>query len=180
VDTNLPPVQESRPITNRERMAMHATEKMCAGCHSLIDPIGFGFEKFDAVGMHHEKARLLFMPSIRNMVAARTAKPKIVDLDVDTTGVITGLKDSHFTNPREIGELLARTPECQECMVKQVFRYMAGREETPPDTPMLLHAFQDFRNSQFHFKDMVISLIKGREFPPPSKDLNVASNYKTQ
>ena len=31
VDTNLPPVEESRPVTNRERMAMHATNKMCAG-----------------------------------------------------------------------------------------------------------------------------------------------------
>jgi Protein of unknown function (DUF1588)/Protein of unknown function (DUF1592) len=45
VDTNLPPVEESRPMTNRERMAMHATNKMCASCHGLIDPIGFAFEK---------------------------------------------------------------------------------------------------------------------------------------
>ena len=180
VDTNLPPVQESKPVTNRERMAMHATDKMCAGCHTLIDPIGFGFEKFDAIGMHHDKATLLFMPVVEDAVKARSAKPKEVYLDVDTTGVITGLQNAKFSNPREIGELLARTPECQECIVKQVFRYMAGRLETPADRPLLNQAFEDFRNSHFHFQELLISLAKGREFPPANKDLHVASNNQTQ
>jgi len=180
VDTNLPPVEESRPVTNRERMAMHATNKMCAGCHTLIDPIGFGFEKFDAIGMHHDKARLLFMPVVEDAVKARSAKPKEVYLDVDTTGVITGLQDAKFSNPREIGELLARTAECQECIVKQVFRYMTGRLETPADRPVLNKAFEDFRNSHFRFQELLISLAKGREFPPAGKELHVARNNQTQ
>jgi len=176
VDTNLPPVEESRPITNRERMAMHATNKMCAGCHSLIDPIGFGFEKFDAIGMHHEKAQLLFMPEVKDAVKARTAKPKEVLLDVDTTGVIAGLRDARFSNPREIGELLARTNECQECVVKQVFRYMAGRMETPADRPMLSQAVENFRESNFQFQEILASLAKGREFPSAGKAFHVAHN----
>ena len=180
VDTNLPPVEESRPVTNRERMAMHATNKMCAGCHSLIDPIGFGFEKFDAIGMHHDKAKLLFMPVVEDAVKARSAKPKEVYLDVDTTGVITGLQDAKFSNPREIGELLARTTECQECIVKQVFRYMTGRLETPADRPLLNQAFEDFRKSHFRFQELLVSLAKGREFPPASKELHVARNNQTQ
>ena len=180
VDTNLPPVTEAQPVTNRQRMSMHATNKMCAGCHNLIDPIGFAFEKFDAIGMHHDKAQLLFMPVSRNAVAARTAKPKEVLLDVDTTGVITGLKGAQFTNPREVGVLLARTPECQQCIVKQVFRYMAGRQETPADRPVLNRAFEDFRDSQFRFQDMLVSLIKAREFGPASKETHVAGNYQAQ
>ena len=180
VDTNLPPVEEAQPVTNRQRMAMHATNKMCAGCHNLIDPIGFAFEKFDAIGMHHDKAILLFMPKSKNAVAARTAKPDEVYLDVDTTGFITGLKDAHFTNPREVGELLARTPECQQCIVKQVFRYMAGRPETPADRPVLNQAFADFRDSQFRFQEMLVSLIKAREFGPASKEIHVATNYQAQ
>src|SRR6185295_15756332 len=31
VDTNLPPIEESKPVTNRERMAAHTTVQMCAG-----------------------------------------------------------------------------------------------------------------------------------------------------
>ena len=56
--------EEARPMTNRERLAVHATNQTCAGCHSLIDPIGFGFEKFDAIGMRREKHKLLFYPSL--------------------------------------------------------------------------------------------------------------------
>ena len=28
---------------------MHKSSPACAGCHQLIDPIGFGLEKFDAI-----------------------------------------------------------------------------------------------------------------------------------
>lgn len=35
--------------TTRERFSMHATAD-CAGCHQLIDPLGFAFEGFDAMG----------------------------------------------------------------------------------------------------------------------------------
>jgi hypothetical protein len=177
VDTNLPPVEESRPITNRERISMHATNQACAGCHSLIDPIGFGFEKFDAIGMRHEKARLLFHPPVIDVVADRKAKPKEVELDLDTRGAVAGLKDSQFTSPRQLGELLARTPECQDCIVRQVFRYMAGRLETPADKPLLTRAAEDFRSSQFRFKELEVSLVKGREFPLAARGVHVARNH---
>ena len=143
VDTNLPPVEESKPVTNRERLAMHATNKMCASCHNLIDPIGFGFEKFDAIGMRREKHKLLFYPNVTG-VAARRAKPKEVDLELDTKGWVAGFANSEFTSPRELGELLAKSPQCQECMVKQVFRYMAGRQDTPADRPVLNQALEAF------------------------------------
>ena len=65
VNTNLPPVTEAQPMTNRDRMAMHATSKACAGCHNLVDPIGFGFEKFDAIGQRRDKLKLTFGESFR-------------------------------------------------------------------------------------------------------------------
>src|SRR5262249_5525849 len=46
VNTNLTPVTEVRPQTNRDRMREHVTNPSCSTCHNLIDPIGFGFEKF--------------------------------------------------------------------------------------------------------------------------------------
>jgi len=170
VDTNLPPIEEARPVTNRERLAAHTTNKTCAGCHSLIDPIGFGFEKFDAIGMRREQHKLLFYPDLHG-VAARRAKPKEVLLDLDTKGAVAGIPDSQFSSPRQLGELLARTPACQECVVKQVFRYMAGRQDTPADKPLLNQAFDDFRKSEFRFKELVVSLVSGRS--------NDASDHKT-
>ena len=38
-------------LTTRERLAAHQEEPQCASCHRKIDPIGFGLENFDAVGL---------------------------------------------------------------------------------------------------------------------------------
>lgn len=177
VNANLAPVEESKPVTNRERLAAHTNNTMCAGCHNLIDPIGLGLEKFDAIGMRREKHKLLFYPVLESMVAARTAKPKIVELDLDTSGVVTGLKDSQFTSPRQLGQLLAGTSQCQECIVKQVFRYMAGRLDTPADRPLLNRALQDFQDSRFRFKELLVALTKTRELVPARREAHVASNH---
>ena len=41
--------------------------------------------------------------------------------------------------------MLAASPQCQECVVKQYFRYVAGRTETPADRPLIRSVFEDFR-----------------------------------
>jgi hypothetical protein len=176
VDTNLPPIEESKPVTNRERLAMHAGNQMCAGCHTLIDPIGFGFEKFDAIGMRREKHKLLFYPNLTG-VAARRAKPKEIELELDTKGRVAGIPNSEFSSPRELGEVLARTAQCQECVVKQVFRYMSGRQDTPADRPVLNQALEAFRKSDYRFKELMVALARLREFPDSGRTTNVAGNH---
>ena len=50
---NVPPLAsdgESAPRTLRQRMEAHRASPACAGCHSVMDPIGFALENFDAVG----------------------------------------------------------------------------------------------------------------------------------
>ncbi len=42
---------EGELLTTRERLRLHQEEPQCASCHRRIDPIGFGLENFDAVGM---------------------------------------------------------------------------------------------------------------------------------
>jgi hypothetical protein len=155
---------------------MHAGNKMCAGCHNLIDPIGFGFEKFDAIGMRREKHKLLFYPNLTG-VAARRSKPKEIDLDLDTKGWVAGLPNSDFTSPRELGDLLAKSPQCQECLVKQVFRYMSGRQDTPADRPVLTQALDEFRKSDYRFKELMVALVKSRESSDSRRTVNVASHH---
>src|SRR5262249_4256627 len=36
----------------RQRMEQHRTNPACASCHARMDPIGFAFENFDAVGRY--------------------------------------------------------------------------------------------------------------------------------
>lgn len=163
VNTNLPPITEAKPQTNRERLRDHLLNPSCATCHNLIDPIGFGFEKFDAVGARREKFRLMFTAGDDH--GGRRAQPKPVELEMDTTGYVAGIPNSQFTSPRELGAVLAKSPFCQECVVKQYFRYTAGRMETAADRPLLRRVFSEFQQSQFHFKELMISLVRAREFP---------------
>ena len=109
-------------------MSEHVENKFCANCHNLIDPIGFGFEKFDAVGARREQYELIFRSGYHGEEKKR--EPKKVALAMDTKGWVAGIPQSEFTSPRELGAVLARSPQCQECMVKQYFRYIAGRSET--------------------------------------------------
>jgi hypothetical protein len=41
----------TKPLPVRERLEQHRKDPNCAGCHKLMDPIGFALENFDAVGL---------------------------------------------------------------------------------------------------------------------------------
>jgi hypothetical protein len=156
VDTNLPEASEDRPLTNKERLGVHLSSPACASCHTLIDPIGFGFEKFDAIGGRREAAKLVFQE--------RKGKesPRTIELPLDTAGYVAGIKASEFYSPRELGAVLARSETCQECIVKQLFRFTIGRMETPADRPLINRLAQGFRQSQFRFKELMLSLAVQR------------------
>ncbi|HVW85583.1 MAG TPA: DUF1592 domain-containing protein [Bryobacteraceae bacterium] len=172
VNTNLPEVTEDKPKTNRERMAEHTTNETCARCHSLIDPIGFGFEKFDATGARREKLELVF----RKGEGEKRKVAKKIQIDLDTTGQVAGIRDSGFSSPQELGAILAKSDICQECVVKQYFRYVAGRTETIADRRLLARVFDDFRNSGFRFKELIISMVLNREFPE-GQELHAANHH---
>jgi hypothetical protein len=173
VNTNLPAVTEAKPQTNRDRMRVHLSDASCATCHNLIDPIGYGFEKFDAVGGRRDKMTLVFGGGMRN----RAAPAKTIELDLDTSGTVAGIPDSQFRSPRELGGVLARAPQCQECVAKQYFRYIAGRMETPADTPVIAKAIAAFRNSRFRFTELMIALVQAREFPTNEGVTHVANSH---
>jgi hypothetical protein len=174
VNTNLAPSTEAHPQTNRDRMSEHVENKFCATCHNLIDPIGFGLERFDAVGARRDQYELLFRTGYHG---GKRHEPKRVLLPLNTKGWVAGLPQSEFSSPRELGAILARSPQCQECMVKQYFRYVAGRGETPADGALIRRTLEDFRTSGFHFKDLIVSLIRNREFPEGEGTTHVASNH---
>jgi len=176
VDTNLPPSTEAHPQTNRERMAAHTTEAVCASCHGLIDPIGWGFEKFDPIGARRETYRLTFASGLRAEGGGR-GRMNVVNLPLNTSGNVLGLKDANFSSPRELGAILAANRQCQECVVKQFFRYTAGRMETPADGPIIARALNDFRNSNFKFKELIVSLVLAREFPGEERSDRGATHY---
>jgi hypothetical protein len=157
VNTVLPTVTQDAPLTNRQRLDVHLNSEACSNCHRLIDPIGLGLEQFNAIGAFQEKMPLVF--GSRRGGDNRGREPKTIELDLDTTGYIQGIEGSTFTTPRQLGRLLADSPACHKAIVKQLFRYAAGREETPQDQPVLDSLVAKFQDSGFKFRELVIALV---------------------
>lgn len=159
VNSTLPPVTVAKPMTNRQRLQEHLLNRTCAGCHQLMDPIGFGFERFDAIGQFQKKQAVMVMPPDRKM------RPIRLELEIDPRASISGIPNSDFSSPRDLGQILANSGVCQTCMVKQLFRYVYGRQETDADQPLLASALEVFRKSGFHWKELMVyyatSLAKG-------------------
>jgi hypothetical protein len=161
VNAVLPAVTENTPLTNRQRLEVHLNSESCAGCHRLIDPIGLGFEQYNAIGAFSPKMSLVFASRGDE---ARGRRPTMMELDLDTSAYIQGVENSNFSTPKELGQILADSPACQKCIVKQLFRYALGREETEADQPVIEMLVTRFRESGFRFRELVVALVTSELF----------------
>ncbi len=160
VNTNLPdPATADAARAKRERLLQHVENQSCSGCHRLMDPIGFGLEKYDAVGAWRDKETVEIYSGSGE---GRRSKP--VNVDITATGEIAGVPNSTFEDSRALGKVLAASPICQDCVVKQVFRYAFGRPEAAPDRSTIAAAAATFRSSGFKFKEVLISLVRSPQF----------------
>lgn len=113
---NPPPPDPS--ATTRERWEQHSADPTCSGCHAQIDPIGFTFEEFDAVGQHRteENGRA-----------------------VDPTGgaPAIGKDDGTLAGAADLARAIAESPEAVSCFARQWLRFTLGRLETDTDDASL-------------------------------------------
>jgi len=106
-----PPTVDPR-LSTRQRFQQHTADGFCATCHLNMDPIGFGFEHYDATGRWR-------------------------DIDggqpVDATGMLAGTDvDGPFDGAAQLASKLAGSSEVAACSATQWFRYAFGRSEALP------------------------------------------------
>ncbi len=164
VNATLPTVTDEKPQTTRERLSIHLSNPACASCHSLVDPVGFGFEKFDAIGKHREAELVVIAPTADELKTRRKLKPTEYRLPIESKGYLRGLQKAEFASPRELGQVLAAEASCQKCVVKQLFRWASGRHEETADTPEIEAVYQRFRESQFQFQELIIAIATSDSF----------------
>lgn len=93
-------------LTTRERFAQHTDDPACAGCHQLIDPIGFGFEHYDGIGRYRADDE---------------------GFPVDASGAVVGVGEGlAFDGVGELGAILAEAPEVARCYSRQWMRFGMG------------------------------------------------------
>ncbi|MBK8239042.1 MAG: DUF1592 domain-containing protein [Deltaproteobacteria bacterium] len=122
VDTQLPAPDPTK--TQREQLEELTANQPCSGCHRVINPPGFAFDHYDAIGRWRDDDR---------------------GLSIDPSGTIaTGDAQGSFADHTELAALLAESDTVRECMVRQWFHYAYGRGEGELDacsTDALADAF---------------------------------------
>jgi hypothetical protein len=104
--------------TTRERFAQHSSDPACASCHTYIDPVGFGFERFDGLGR------------ARNTENGRPIDAQGDMVDVERLGAGT---HAPFSSLPELGRTLANAESTKTCFAKQYFRFVRGYRESSDD-----------------------------------------------
>ncbi|MBN4059048.1 DUF1592 domain-containing protein [Endomicrobium sp. AH-315-J14] len=132
VDTSLPEPSEVMP-TLRDRIQDHLVNPNCNACHSYMDPIGLGLERFDGLAQY------------------RTTEN---DFPIDASGVLDGVA---FANARELGAVLREHPEFVHCLVRHMYRYANGTLEGDEDKAQIDRLSLEFRED-YGFK--ITSLMK--------------------
>lgn len=123
---NIPPAPTVTPgVSTRERAAQHEADPTCAGCHLLLDQVGFGFENYDALGRYRTEDG---------------GKP------IDASGQLVGTRDANgpFNGVQELAEKLAGSAEVKECVTRQWFRFAMARFEQPVDGCSMKSVLDDF------------------------------------
>jgi hypothetical protein len=164
LNASLPPVTDEKPVGARERLKEHLSNQVCASCHALVDPIGFGFERFDAIGRYREKENIIIYPMADQMVKRTKLKPTEYRLEIQAEGQVRGIANSTFRAPRELAAILAKEEACQKCAVKQLFRYATGRLEEPEDRRVIDGVLERFRASGFKFRELILGLATSEVF----------------
>lgn len=130
VNTSLPAIPKDA-MTARDRLTQHRANPSCAGCHSLMDPLGLALEQFDGLGAFRQ---------------TENGKP------IDPSGELDGMQ---FRDARELAAVLAMRPGTADCFVRTVLRYARGALENDSEAPLLTALGGEFQTAGFRLPDLI-------------------------
>jgi hypothetical protein len=149
VDTSLPaPDPNAPPKTLRERLEIHRDQAACAGCHNLMDPIGFAFEHFDAIGAYRDvDEQGLTLDSAT---------------DIDGTPVASG---------DEVGAVMAQMPAASACIAQRFYEHAGAHLVAPGEWDALEQVVDGFVTSEYDFRSLVVAVVVNDGFRYASREV---------
>jgi len=143
---NIPELEElhtsDKPMTLRERLAVHRSNPQCASCHDKMDPLGFGFENYDATGAWRD---------------SEVGKP------VDASGVLPS--GATFTGPVELKDILiSRKDDFAKTLASQLLIYALGRGPIVTDKCVVESAIQSAKEKEYRFSEFVRAIVLSYPF----------------
>jgi hypothetical protein len=90
-------------LTTRQRVALQTKPSACSSCHSLINPLGFSLETYDAIGSLRDKEN---------------------GMPIDASGGYQspGGQQVRFQGPRDLARFLAQSEEVHTAFVERLFQ----------------------------------------------------------
>ncbi len=149
--------------TTRERFAQHTEDPTCAGCHSLIDPVGLAFETYDHLGRYRSEEN---------------------GLPIDDSGTLPGTREEairgDFKGALELGQRLAGSQQLSDCLVTQWYRYGSGRVEQDVDLCSVARGRIAMFESGGNLRELLVALATSDAFMYRTQTVDVASGDNTE
>jgi hypothetical protein len=140
VNPTLPDLTE--PMTLRERLEeAHLSVESCAGCHNLMDPIGFAFEGFDPIGAYRTEDN---------------------GFPIDSSGAVTGIGE--FAHAADLAALVRDDPRLPRCLVDQVYTSALGFTSAPDQDAPLADVNGAFASSDHNMRALLVELTTSPVF----------------
>ena len=126
-------------MTTRERVAHQTKEVNCIGCHSVINPLGFSLENFDAVGRFRESEK---------------DKP----INAETVYITPKAEEITFTGAKDLASYLVNSPEAHRSFIEKLFEHFVKQPVYAfgPDT--LDELYENFKGSDYNVKQLIVKI----------------------
>jgi hypothetical protein len=132
----------AKSMTMRERLAVHRENPACAGCHNIMDPIGFAFENYDAVGRW------------------RTAED---GTPIDATGSLPD--GSKFAGADGLQQTLLKRPELfAATFAEKLLTYGLGRGIDTYDAPAVRRIVRQAAAGNYRFSSFILGIVNSAPF----------------
>lgn len=145
-NVEIKPPEVDPNVRGRERFNQHRDDPLCAGCHAMMDPIGFGLEGYDAIGRYRAKEGN--------------------NLTVDTSGdlVDAGEISGAFNGGPELAQKLASSEVVKGCFARQMFSYAIARNYGDDDACAIAFIENKFSEANGDLKELLVALSLSDNF----------------
>jgi hypothetical protein len=127
-------------MTMRERLEQHQEDPSCAGCHAMIDPIGFGLENYDGIGRFRTEDN---------------GSP------IDASATLDGVS---FDRAAGLGALVAESPDSASCLVRNLYRHATGHIETEGEEVAIVGIEDEFVDSGHRMQTLLVEIVASPAF----------------
>lgn len=132
----------NKKLSVRERMEAHRADATCAGCHKVMDPLGFSLENFDAVGQW------------RNTDDGSK---------IDPSGTL--FNGAKVSGPVELRSALTANPQIfTSVLTERLMTYALGRGVEYSDMPAIRAILKDAARNDYRFSSIVLGIVKSTPF----------------